>query len=103
MNQIQSEVVDKMVNVTLPPVLDIPGSEALRDSILDALAPGMNLTLNSEQVEQVTTPGLQILLAVAECAARREATFKVVHPSEALIEAFRESGLFSNLMAWDLE
>jgi anti-anti-sigma regulatory factor len=63
----------------------------------------VTLTLDSGQVEQMTTPGLQILLAIAECAARREAAFKVVHPSEALIDAFRESGLFSNLMAWDLE
>lgn len=103
MTQIQCEIIDKMVNVTLPPILDIPSSEALRDSIQDALAPGMTLKLDSNQVEQLTTPGIQMLLAVAECAMRREMMFKVANPSEALIEAFKDSGLFSQLMAWDLE
>ncbi len=103
MTEIQSDIVDKSINVILPPVLDIPTAEALRDNMLDALASGMTLTLDSAQVEQMTTPGIQMLLAVADCAKRRETAFKIANPSEALIEAFRDSGLFSQLMAWDLE
>ena len=103
MIQIETEVVDKTVNVKLPPTLDIPSCEALRESVLSNLAPGMALRLDSERVEQLTTPGVQMLLAVAECAGRKETAFKIAHPSEALIEAFKDAGLFSTLMAWDLE
>ncbi len=103
MTQIQVETIDNMVNVTLPPTLGIPDSEVLRDGLLDAMAPDMVLTLDSKQVEQLTTPGIQMLLAVAECALRKGMAFKVINPSAALIEAFKDSGLFSQLMAWDLE
>lgn len=92
-----------MVNVTLPPTLDMSCSEALRDVLLDAIAPDMALTLDSKDVEQLSTPGIQILLAMAECAARKGTTFKLANPSEAFIEAFKDLGLFSQLMSWDLE
>lgn len=103
MTQIQCEMNNKVVNVALPSILDVPSSEALRDAILDSAAPGSTLKLDSKEVEQLTTPGIQVLLATAEWATRKEMAFKIANPSEALIEAFKDSGLFSQLMAWDLE
>ncbi|MGH1481284.1 MAG: STAS domain-containing protein [Geminicoccales bacterium] len=103
MTQIQAETIDNMVNVTLPPILDISHAEALRDCLLDTIAPDMVLTLDSAQVEQMTTPGIQMMLAVVECASRKGMAFKLANPSEPLIDAFKDSGLFPQLMSWDLE
>lgn len=103
MTQIQTETIDKTVKITLPPILDVTSSEALRDRVLEVIATSVALTLDSKPVEQLTTPSLQMLLAVAEYAKRKEMAFKIANPSEALIEAFKEAGLFSQLMAWDLE
>ena len=103
MSQIQSEIVDKEIKVVLPVTLDVPSSEALRDNVLDTMASGLTLKLDSKDVEQITTPGIQMLLAIAECASRKEVAFKMANPSEALIEGFKDSGLFSELMLWDLE
>lgn len=103
MTRIQPEIVGKTIKVPLPPILNIASSEALRVGVLDVLTPETKLALDSEHVEQLTTPGIQMLLAVADCAARKETAFTITNPSQALIEAFRDAGLFSQLMAWDIE
>lgn len=103
MTEIQATTIDNMVQVTLPPIMDVARAEALRESLLETIAPDMILRLDSKDVEQLTTPGIQMLLAVAECASRKGMAFKLANPSELLIEAFKDSGLYSQLMAWDLE
>jgi anti-anti-sigma regulatory factor len=103
MSELQTEMVDDVFMVTLPRVLDIPAGTELRDVILDSVKPGIGLTLQSDAVEQVTTPGIQVLLAVAAHLEAQEAKLTVVKPTDALIDGFSDLGLFSQLMAWNVE
>lgn len=103
MSGIQSEVVDDVCRITLPRVLDIPAAAELRDVILDMVKPEMAVSLQSDTVEQVTTPGIQVLMAVAAHIEGQKANLTVVKPAEALIEGFNDLGLFSQLMAWNVE
>ena len=103
MSELQTELVDDVFKVTLPRILDIPAGAELRDVILESVKPGIGLTLQSDAVEQVTTPGIQVLLAAAAHVATYDAKLTVVKPTEALINGFSDLGLFSQLMAWNVE
>ena len=65
MSGLQAELVDEGCQITLPRVLDVPLATSLREFILENVQPGMNVTIKSDAVEQVTTPGIQVLMAVA--------------------------------------
>ncbi|MEL6963563.1 MAG: STAS domain-containing protein [Pseudomonadota bacterium] len=103
MSGLQGELVDDVFQVTLPRVLDIPAGTELRDMVLESVKPGIGLTLQSDTVEQVTTPGIQVLMAVASHMESHKAKLTVVKPTDALIEGFSDLGLFSQLMSWNVE
>lgn len=103
MNGIQSELIDETLHITMPRVLDIPASADLRDVVLEMVEPEMGVAIQAADVEQMTTPGVQVLLAIAGCIDRRKAKLKIVKPSEAFIDGFSDLGLFSHLMAWNVE
>ncbi|MDH3659459.1 MAG: STAS domain-containing protein [Alphaproteobacteria bacterium] len=103
MSGLQSELVDDVCQITLPRVLDIPAASDLRDTVLEMVDSEMTVTLRSDEVEQVTTPGIQVLLAVAAHVERKKARLTVAKPSEALVDGFSDLGLFSQLMAWNVE
>lgn len=103
MNGIQSEVIEDALHITMPRVLDISAAADLRDVILEMVEPEMGVVMQSADVEQMTTPGVQVLLAVASYIDRRKAKLKIVKPSDAFIDSFGDLGLFSNLMAWNVE
>lgn len=94
---------DNICRITLPRVLDIPAAAELREAVLEAVEPEMTVTLQSDAVEKVTTPGIQMLMAVASFVERRKAKFTVTKPSDELIDGFGELGLFPQLMAWNVE
>ena len=103
MKGLQSELVDDVCRITLPSVLDIPAAADLRDAVLETVEPEMTIALQSDAVEQVTTPGIQVLIAVAAYVERKKAKFTVTKPSDALIDGINDLGLFSELMAWSVE
>lgn len=103
MRALQSELIDDVCRITLPGVLDIPAAADLRDAVLEMVEPEMTITIQSDEVEQVTTPGIQILLAVAAFIEHKKARFTIVKPSDELIDGFSELGLFPKLMAWNVE
>ncbi|MEM7043787.1 MAG: STAS domain-containing protein [Pseudomonadota bacterium] len=103
MSKLQSEQIDDTYQVTLPRVLDIPAAVELRENILEMAESGMTVSLQSDAVEQVTTPGVQVLMAVADYVERKNAKLTVVKPSEPLVDGFSDLGLFAQLMAWNVE
>jgi len=103
MSGLQSEIVDDTCLITLPRVLDIPAAAELRETVLDLVVSGMTVTLKSDGVEQVTTPGVQVLMAVAAHIDFQKAKLTVAGPSDVLIDSFSDLGLFSQLMAWNVQ
>ncbi|MGI9508148.1 MAG: STAS domain-containing protein [Geminicoccaceae bacterium] len=103
MKGLQSELVDDVCRITLPSILDIPAASDLRDAILESVEPEMTVAIESGAVEQITTPGIQVLIAVAAYVERKKASFKMVKPSDVLIDGFSDLGLFPELMSWSVE
>lgn len=103
MTGIQSELIDDTLHIALPQVLDISAAADLKDVVIEMVEPEMVVTIQSADVEQMTTPGVQVLLAVGAYVDRRKAKLTLVKPSEALIDGFSDLGLFSHLMAWNVE
>ncbi len=103
MEVVQSELVDDICRITLPRILDMPAASDLRDAVLEATEPEVTIAIRSDAVEQVTTPGIQVLMAVATFVERKKARFAVVKPSNALIDGFSDLGLFPRLMSWNVE
>lgn len=103
MKGLQPELVEDVCRITLPSVLDIPAAADLRDAILETVESEMTVTIQSDAVEQVTTPGIQVLIAVAAYVDRKKAKFTVARPSDVLIDGFSDLGLFPELMAWSVE
>jgi anti-anti-sigma regulatory factor len=63
-----------MSQIILAPVLDLPAAFDLKRELLDAFAGGEAPVIDASQVQRVTTPGLQILVAaVARGASIRSA------------------------------
>lgn len=98
-----AEKVEEVVQIALPGVLDIPAAANLKETVLERVKPGMAVTLQADEVAQVTTPGIQALIAVAGYLDSQKAELTMAKPSEALIDSFNDLGLFSQLMAWNVE
>ena len=103
MSALQCELVDDVCQVTLPRLLDIPVAAELKEAILEMLVPEMAVNIRSDAVEQVTTPGIQALMAVAAYAQNQKSALTLTKPTDALIDGFNDLGLFSQLMAWNIE
>ncbi len=99
----QAEVADDVCRILLPRILDIPAAADLRETVLEMVEPEMTVAIQSDAVEQVTTPGIQMLLAVAAFVERKKAKFTVTKPSDGLVDGFSELGLFPQLMSWNVE
>ena len=76
---------------------------ALRAVLLQETRAGTTVRLEAAAVDKVSTPCVQLLLAAADYITRREARFVLAKPSEALVEAFSDLGLFATLMTWNVE
>jgi anti-anti-sigma regulatory factor len=99
---LEAELADDILRITLPAVVDLPAAAALRARLLAGFE-AATVKVDSAGVAQMTTPGVQTLLAAAAFVRTRPARWVLANPSEALVAAFSDLGLFAQLMAWDAE
>lgn len=86
--------------LVLPAVLDMRNAQDLRDSLMAALEQGPVLRLNGSKIQQVFTPGVQVLLAASKTALAEGGQLLLANPSPALQTAFCDLGLSDQLNAW---
>ncbi len=103
MTGLAADQIDHALLVALPAVLDVPAAAALRQRLLADAQPGQVIRLDAAAVVQMTTPAVQMLLAAADFIRRKRARLVLANPSDALVAAFGDLGLFSQLMAWEAE
>ena len=84
--------------VTLGPVLDIRAAAPLRDGLQKALKRGKPVVLDAAQVDRLSTPCIQVLLA-----AGKSGRIQLAQASDAFVAAFSDLGLFAALMSWQAE
>jgi two-component system chemotaxis response regulator CheY len=78
-----------IAQVKLPPVLDLAAAESFLETVRGHVAAGTPLTLDASEVETLTLPCMQIIVA----AQRTEAPVSIVNASEAFASAFADLGL----------
>ncbi|MGB1540132.1 MAG: STAS domain-containing protein [Rickettsiales bacterium] len=84
--------------VILPSFLDIGSCEDLHRTLSDALT-GLNkpLVIEAGEVERITTPAIQLILATGLAAEALSQQCTIGHPSEAMERSFAELGLTAEL------
>jgi anti-anti-sigma regulatory factor len=89
--------------LTLGPVLDIRAAAALRDGLQKALKRGKPVIVDAAQVDRVSTPCIQVLLAAGKSAEGGACRIVLAQASDAFVTAFSDLGLFAKLMSWQAE
>ena len=93
----------KESRITLGPVLDIRAASPLRDGLQKALKRGKPLVLDAAQVDRLSTPCIQVLLAAGKSVEAAAGRIVLAQASDAFVAAFSDLGLFANLMSWQAE
>ena len=86
--------------ISLPSVLDIRTASSFYDEIKKVAKAGENLVLNANDVEKITTPAIQILLAASVSVCKKKGSFKIKEPSSEMKDAFLIMGLESQFNEW---
>ncbi|PIR39292.1 MAG: hypothetical protein COV35_01895 [Alphaproteobacteria bacterium CG11_big_fil_rev_8_21_14_0_20_39_49] len=86
--------------LSLPSVLDIRSASSFYDEIKPLSEAGTNLKVNAKDVEKITTPAIQILLASASTVCKKKGSFKIENPSSEMTNAFLVMGLESQFNKW---
>jgi anti-anti-sigma regulatory factor len=93
----------KDTRISLGPVFDIRAAGPLREALLKALKRGKPVTVDAAQVERLSTPCIQVLLAAGKTAEAGGGRLALAQASDAFIAAFSDLGLFASLMSWQVE
>ncbi len=81
------------MKVTLPPILDIHHAAALLENTKSWGDSRGHLYINASSVERVTTPALQILLALLTYRRNHRRPASIQAPTDAFIQAIATLGL----------
>lgn len=83
---------------TLPATITIESIEALAAEFKQwPFAEKTHLTLDASQVENITTPGLQLIVALEKTLSSQGGVLTVASMKESFINAFKDAGLASVL------
>ena len=84
--------------------MDLSSAADLKEAVLENVDSGTMIRIDSAQVEQMTTPCIQMILAIsAYIDSKKNAKMTIANPTDAFIDGFNDLGLFSQLMSWNIE
>lgn len=89
-----------MVSYLLPETLDISTAEDLLGELKKAAEQSTSITIDGSKAERITTPAIQLLLALEKSFEKADTELHVISPSENLQAAFADLGLKSHLDTW---
>lgn len=86
----------------LPSSLTIECAEALASSIVKQGVPdrGETFTLDASHTEIITTPGVQVILALSKTIAASGGKLSILKPSDTFIRNFEILGFTAELNEW---
>lgn len=85
---------------TLPSSITIETIETLLGDLNKLSLSGNGLTVDAAQVEIITTPGVQVMLALGKSFAHLGGKLTISQPSSAFTQAFTALGLGVQLTEW---
>lgn len=80
-------------DIRLPSSLGLVDAGSLLATLRDSLADGMTLRIDGADVERVSTPCIQILVAAAQSARSEGLSFELTSLSGVLVDALADLGL----------
>lgn len=83
----------------LPAVLDLTQAQTLRNTMLNLLAGG-SVMLDAGDVDRMSTPCAQVILAAGRAANDAAVSFKIRNASVAFQKAFADLGLRREISNW---
>ncbi len=86
--------------VCLPAILDATTGREVREMLTEWLDQASPSPLSGEKVERVTTPGVQLLLALEVSLRGQEKELELLSPSSALLATMTTLGLGETLERW---
>lgn len=86
--------------VKLPRELDLLAAESLKDSLLAELDHGEGILLDAADVERVSTPCIEVLVAAHKTSVVSGQAFYISNSSQVLIDAFSALGLDEQFNSW---
>lgn len=90
-------------NFTLPSTISIDNIESLtRDILALNIENGDRLTLNASLVEVITSPGVQLLIALDKTLTNKCGKLIVSQPKDAMMATFKSLGLENYLTKWSV-
>ena len=92
----------KTATIALPEILDLSAAEPLKAALEKALAGGRSFKLDAKNVERLSTPCIQVLLAAKRAMKDAGMSFTLTSPSDAFIDTFNDLGVFSHLKKWTI-
>ncbi|MEH8160009.1 STAS domain-containing protein [Aeromonas veronii] len=84
--QLQSELLDNKVVVTMPDEITIYTVSELKDALSPLLHQGNELELNLATVSEIDSAGLQLLLAAKKTALQQGSSLALVWHSHVVLE-----------------
>ncbi|MFC3050818.1 STAS domain-containing protein [Kordiimonas pumila] len=91
---------DKNLSFSLPQVLDLLAAQGLKDKLLEFFDLEGDLLIEGSDVERISTPCIEVLVAAQKAFKNAERAFQIKNPSEYLSEAFETLGLGTDLDQW---
>lgn len=88
----------EFITFMLPPAMTIEGVENLAAELKQLpLAEKTHLALDASQVENITTPGLQLIISLEKTVTAQGGTLTITHMRDLFIHNFKDAGLESLL------
>ena len=103
MSQFTLQASDAEVRVALAPVLDLGASAPFKDALIEAMEHGKKVTLDASDVQRMSTACVQVFVAAGKTLEEAGLERALYKPTEAVVDAFNELGLFPELMKWKVE
>lgn len=91
---------DGDVVVSLHSILDMAAAEGLLTCLRESVSKNKNVILDASNIERVSTPCMQIILATAKKVETNGHIFGLLNPSVALERGMRELGMMDYLNNW---
>ena len=89
--------------IVLPEILDFSAAGSLKTALEGALSGGRSFKLDAKNVERLSTPCVQVLIAAERAMKAADVPFTLSKPSDAFIDTFNDLGVFSHLKQWTIE
>lgn len=102
MSSFEMTAIDGGRRLKLPPVLDMLAAEGLREALKESLVLGGRLEIDAGQVERLSTPCIQVLVAGSRALTDSGNGLVVDQPTDVFLNGFYDLGLALVLADWTI-